>query len=303
MGILDQDGTGRKTTCTARRGEGSRQGPSPNSTIAMPAPSPSSGTRRGPRRERGGTGTRGPARYPQAGLPQTRGTPPERAVPASPDAEMADPSPLGACEWLREGDRRPRARTGAAAIAGRGGSGFARRTAWPGRCRGRGAALTTRGAYTPHDFIRTFWPSHRPRSRARPQHADSHMPMVRACAWPPPRGRPTPSPRSVPVRLLAPPPRAIALATDGRSGIAWSLSAGGPAASTPALWARRRGRAWLRVSCGPCAGRFSGCLDAPCARRRRTWTRCARRCAPTSDAPPRGSRCGPRGVDGSRLPP
>ena len=33
------------------------------------------------------------------------GMPPGRAVPASPDAEMADPSPLGACEWLREGDR------------------------------------------------------------------------------------------------------------------------------------------------------------------------------------------------------
>ncbi len=67
MGILDQDGTGRKTTCTARRGEGSRQGPSLNSTIAMPAPSSSSGTRRGPRRERGGTtpGERRP-RLPEA---------------------------------------------------------------------------------------------------------------------------------------------------------------------------------------------------------------------------------------------
>ena len=33
------------------------------------------------------------------------GMPPGRAVPASPDAEMADSSLLGACEWLREGDR------------------------------------------------------------------------------------------------------------------------------------------------------------------------------------------------------
>lgn len=33
------------------------------------------------------------------------GMPPGRAAPASPDAEMADPSLLGACEWLREGDR------------------------------------------------------------------------------------------------------------------------------------------------------------------------------------------------------
>ena len=33
------------------------------------------------------------------------GMPPGRAVPASPDAGMADPSLLGACEWLREGDR------------------------------------------------------------------------------------------------------------------------------------------------------------------------------------------------------
>ena len=31
--------------------------------------------------------------------------PPGRAVPASPDAEMANSSLLGACEWLREGDR------------------------------------------------------------------------------------------------------------------------------------------------------------------------------------------------------
>ncbi len=37
-------------------------------------------------------------------------------------------------------------------------------------------------SYTPHDFTRTFWPSHRPRARARPQHADNHMPMVRTCA-------------------------------------------------------------------------------------------------------------------------
>ena len=78
VGVLDQDGTGRKTTCTARRGEGSRQGPSSNSTIAMLIPSPSSGTRRGPRCEHGGTSTRGPARCPQAGLPRTRGTPPRR---------------------------------------------------------------------------------------------------------------------------------------------------------------------------------------------------------------------------------
>ena len=33
------------------------------------------------------------------------GMPPGRAVSTSPDAEMADPSLLGACEWLREGDR------------------------------------------------------------------------------------------------------------------------------------------------------------------------------------------------------
>ena len=33
------------------------------------------------------------------------GMPPGRAVPASPDAGTADPSLLGACEWLREGDR------------------------------------------------------------------------------------------------------------------------------------------------------------------------------------------------------
>ena len=33
------------------------------------------------------------------------GMPPGWAVPTSPDAEMADSSLLGACEWLREGDR------------------------------------------------------------------------------------------------------------------------------------------------------------------------------------------------------
>ena len=33
------------------------------------------------------------------------GMPPGRAVPASPDAEMANSSLLGACEWPREGDR------------------------------------------------------------------------------------------------------------------------------------------------------------------------------------------------------
>ena len=49
------------------------------------------------------------------------GMPPGRAVPASPDAEMADPSLLGACEWLREGDR-PTARPD-------GGSHYR----WPGR--------------------------------------------------------------------------------------------------------------------------------------------------------------------------
>lgn len=73
------------------------------------------------------------------------GMPPGRAVPASPDAEMADSSLLGACEWPHGGDRtgataRPRARTGAAAIAGRGGSGSARRGGRPGpgdaRCEG-----------------------------------------------------------------------------------------------------------------------------------------------------------------------
>ena len=34
-------------------------------------------------------------------------------------------------------------------------------------------------SYTPPDFIRTFWPSRRPRARARPQHADSHSPTMR----------------------------------------------------------------------------------------------------------------------------
>ena len=33
------------------------------------------------------------------------GMPPGRAVPASPDAEAADPSPPGACEWPHGGDR------------------------------------------------------------------------------------------------------------------------------------------------------------------------------------------------------
>ena len=49
------------------------------------------------------------------------GMPPGRAVPASPDAEAADPSLLGACEWLREGDRT--------AARPDGGS----RYRWPGR--------------------------------------------------------------------------------------------------------------------------------------------------------------------------
>ena len=36
------------------------------------------------------------------------GMPPGRAVPASPDAEMANSSLLGACEWLRAAVRSDR---------------------------------------------------------------------------------------------------------------------------------------------------------------------------------------------------
>ena len=63
------------------------------------------------------------------------GMPPGRAVSTSPDAEMANSA---RASGRARATARPRARTGAATIADRGGSGSARRTAWPGRCRGGG---------------------------------------------------------------------------------------------------------------------------------------------------------------------
>ena len=82
---------GRPRTCFATSGGGTTSGPTPpNGRWVTDA-----------------AGSRAPAgrARPSPIAGRLDGMPPGRAVPASPDAEMANPSLLGACEWLREGDR------------------------------------------------------------------------------------------------------------------------------------------------------------------------------------------------------
>ena len=74
------------------------------------------------------------------------GLPLSWSISTSPDAETANSSPIDACGWLNEGGRPTAHSDRGGAVAGRNGQGSAGRTAWSGRCQGRGAAPITRGA-------------------------------------------------------------------------------------------------------------------------------------------------------------
>ena len=74
------------------------------------------------------------------------GRPAAWSVGTSPTAELANSSLLKAIAQRRPGPARPSTPTAAGTTAGRGGSPSARSTAWPGACRPRGAARTTRPA-------------------------------------------------------------------------------------------------------------------------------------------------------------
>ena len=107
-----------------------------------------------------------------------------------PNARQENPSvgmaralvPVGVPEWVSADDMK--------SVAARTATPYGSATtppSWSSSASGPGSAsrvTPSRRArsYTPHDFIRTFWPSRRPRARARPQHADSHMLIVRTCA-------------------------------------------------------------------------------------------------------------------------
>ena len=141
--------------------------------------------RRGPARDSPAPPRRAPAPAPSSSS-QPSGHPAvwPTSVPPTPNPSRAAP---GSHDRGRPWSRRPRARAGhPRELAGRSPAPIA-----PVEKLYLGAAdealdlfseHSENPSYTPHDFIRTFWPSHRPRARARPQHADSHMPMVRTCA-------------------------------------------------------------------------------------------------------------------------
>ena len=68
------------------------------------------------------------------------------SIGASPDAELANSSLRQACAQLKEGEH-PRGHSDRGGLnAGRGGSGYATSAGSCGRCRGRGARRTTKGA-------------------------------------------------------------------------------------------------------------------------------------------------------------